>query len=438
MTSDPHRVVIVGGGFAGLHAAKALRRAPVELTLIDRRNFHLFQPLLYQVATGGLSPGDITSPIRRILRRSKNTTVLLDEVMDIDVANRHIVLHDRTVDYDTLILAAGASHHYFGNNEWERWAPGLKTIEDATHIRARVLFAFEAAERELDPAKRAAWLTFVVVGAGPTGVELAGAVGELANDTLKNDFRSINPRDATILLVEGRDRVLPTYPQRLSNAAKGSLERLGVTLALESSVANVLHEGVRIRSDNTETFIRTHCVLWAAGVQASPLSQLVAKATKTQTDRAGRVVVEADLTISGYPDIFVIGDMCHCEDQNGDLLPGVAPVAMQQGRHVAKTIRARLNGKTHHAFRYADRGNLATIGRRAAVADFGKLRFSGFPAWAMWLGIHLTFLIEFENKVLVLVQWAWNYLTRNRGARLIAPPVETFDAAPDAPLSKPE
>lgn len=419
-----HQVVIVGGGFGGLHAAKGLRKAPVQLTILDRRNFHLFQPLLYQVATGGLSPGDITSPIRRCVRKAENTAVLLEEVVGIDAEQRIVHTRGPAIHYDTLILAAGASHHYFGNDSWGNFAPGLKTIEDATHIRGRILGAFEAAEKEKDPGIRASWLTFVVVGAGPTGVELAGALGELANDTLKNDFRQINPRDARIILVEGRDQVLPAYPAKLARAAERSLARLGVTVRLSSVVKSVSATEVVLARGDAEERVPTRCVLWAAGVQASPIAQMVHEATGVELDRAGRIVIEPDLTVPGHPEIIAIGDMVNYSHQTGAPLPGVAPVAMQQGRYAARLVRSRLAGRTVRPFRYRDKGSLATIGRSAAVADFGRLRFSGWPAWVMWLGIHLAFLIEFENRVLVLIQWAWSYFTRNRGARLIAPPLE--------------
>ena len=424
-----HRVVIVGGGFAGLHTAKALRRGAVEITVLDRRNFHLFQPLLYQVATGGLSPGDITSPIRRVLRRQRNTRVLLATVQDVDPSERVVVSDAGKFAYDTLVLAAGAHHHYFGNEQWERLAPGLKTVEDATRIRSRILYAFEAAEKAVDADTRRAWLTFVVVGGGPTGAELAGALGELANDTLRHDFRSMDPAEAQIILVEGRDRVLPTYPNSLSTKATRSLERLGVTVRTNSMVADLTLDGIVVREGDRDELIPTHCVIWAAGVTAASIASVVATRTGAPTDRAGRLIVEPDLSLVRHPDILVLGDMCTYTHQTGAPLPGVAPVAMQQGRYAARLILARLRGKVIPPFRYADKGSLATIGRKAAVADFGRVRFSGFPAWLLWLGIHLFFLIEFENRVLVLIQWAWNYFTRNRGARLIAPPPD------DAPTS---
>jgi NADH dehydrogenase len=417
-----HQVVIVGGGFGGLYAAKALRRAPVRLTLIDRRNFHLFQPLLYQVATGGLSPGDITSPLRFVLKRQANTRVLLGDVQRVDVNTRRVILSDGFVSYDTLIVAAGSRHHYFGNDQWEPLAPGLKTIEDATEIRRRVLLAFETAEREPDPALRHAWLTFVVVGGGPTGVELAGALGEIANDTLKSDFRTIRPSDAKILLVEGVDRILPPYPPRLSRVARNSLESLGVTVRTATSVTRIDDESVTLRSDGEEERIAARTVLWAAGVQANGMGKDLAAATGATLDRSGRLIVGPELSLPLHPEILVIGDMAHFAHQNGQPLPAVAPVAMAQGRYVANLLRRRLQGRPAKPFHYFDKGAMATIGRSMAVCDFGWLRFSGLPAWLTWLFVHLLYLVEFENRLLVLVQWAWNYVTFNRGARLITGP----------------
>jgi NADH dehydrogenase len=426
------RVVIVGGGFGGLYAAQALRRAPVQVTLVDRRNFHLFQPLLYQVATGGLSPGEIASPLRYVLKRQRNARVVLGEVVDIDVAGRRLLLSDGALDYDLLVVAAGAAHHYFGHDDWAARAPGLKTIEDATRMRARILLAFEAAERETDAARRHAWLTFVVVGAGPTGVELAGALGEIANDTLRHDFRAIRPSDAEIFLLEAADRVLPPYPPSLSEKAKCSLQRLGVTVRLRASVSQIDDDGVIVRTGEHDERIAARTVLWAAGVDASPLAGLLARATGAATDRNGRIVVQADLSLAGHPEIFAIGDMVHVE-QDGALLPGIAPVAMSQGRYVARRIAARVAGAAAAPYRYFNKGQMATIGRSAAVADLRIVRFSGLLAWLAWLFIHLMYLVEFENRVLVLVQWAWNYLTRNRGARLI-----TGTSPLPLPLTKPE
>lgn len=415
-----HRVVIVGGGFGGLYAAQALARAPVDVTLIDRRNFHLFQPLLYQVATGGLSPGDIASPLRAVLKRQRNATVLLGEMVDLDPGRREVVLSDGTVPYDSLILAAGATHHYFGHDDWADLAPGLKTIEDATEIRRRVFLAFEAAEREPDAERQQAWLTFAIVGAGPTGVELAGALAEIATETLRHDFRHIDPRGARILLIEGADRVLPPFHPDLSAAAARALTELGVTVRCGTTVAGLDAEGLLVRSASGTERIAARTVLWAAGVRASPLGRVLERRLGAKLDRSGRVIVGPDLTVAGHPDVFVIGDLAHCADENGKPLPGVAPVAMQQGRWAAQCIRARCAGRPcAPRFRYRDRGNMATIGRAKAVADLGWIRFSGPLAWLAWVFIHVLYLVEFENRFLVLTQWAWNYLTWNRGARLI-------------------
>ena len=414
-----HRVVIVGGGFGGLYAAKALAKAPVDVTLIDRRNFHLFQPLLYQVATGGLSPANIAAPLRSVLRRQKNARVLLGEVVGFDLDRRVVKLADHEIPYDSLIVATGARHHYFGHPEWEETAPGLKTIEDATTMRRRILSAFEAAELCPDPERRQALLTFVVVGGGPTGVELAGTLAELAHRTLRNDFRSIHPERARVLLVEGLDRVLGTFPPDLSAKAQRALEKLGVTVRTNTSVIDVHPERVTLRYGEQTEVLPSHTILWGAGVQGSPLGRLLADATGAELDRAGRVMVERDLSVKGRPEVFVIGDLANYSYQTGKPLPGVAPVAMQQGRYVAGVIERRLRGEAMPPFHYHDRGSMATIGRSAAVADLGWMHFGGFLAWLAWLFIHLIYLIEFQNRLLVLTQWAWNYVTRNRAARLI-------------------
>jgi NADH dehydrogenase len=414
-----HQVVIIGGGFGGLYTARHLGRTSVQVTLLDRRNFHLFQPLLYQVATGGLSPANIASPLRAVLKRQQNTHVFLAEAVDIDVAGRRVLLSDGSVPYDTLVVAAGARHHYFGHPEWEQLAPGLKTIEDATDMRRRILLAFEAAEREADPQKQQAWLTFVIVGAGPTGVELAGAVGELAHHTLRRNFRTSDPASARILLLEGMDRVLPPYPPDLSVRAAEQLRDLRVAVRTGAIVTDVRAEGVTVREGQQTEFIPARTVLWAAGVDASPLAKVLAKATGATLDRAGRVLVEPDLTLPGHPEIFAIGDMVSYTHQGGKPLPGVAPVAMQQARYVADLIQKRLRGESLPPFRYHDPGSMATIGAAAAVADLGGWHFSGYLAWLMWLFIHILNLIQFENRVQVLLQWAWAYVTRNRSARLI-------------------
>jgi NADH dehydrogenase len=415
----PHRVVIVGGGFGALYAAKRLGKPPFAVTLIDRRNFHLFQPLLYQVATGALSPGEVASPLRYILRKHRNTEVLMGEVVDLDIQNRRVIMSDGEVSYDDLILATGATHHYFGNDQWAPLAPGLKTIEDATEIRRRILWAFERAEREPDPEQRRAWLNFVIVGGGPTGVELAGAMGEIANDTLRNDFRHIDPADAQIQLIEGDARMLPAFPPDLSAKAEKQLIALKVRPRTDVRVTNVDANGVTIHTSAGDQRIATHTVLWAAGVKASPLGKLLADRTGVAIDRAGRVIMQPDLTVPGHPEIYVVGDLASYSHQGAKPLPGVAPVAMQQGRYAAEHIRARLSGKTLPPFHYRDKGNLATIGRNKAVGQIGKLHLSGFPAWLVWLFVHLMYLVEFENRLLVLVEWIYNYVTRNRGARLI-------------------
>jgi NADH dehydrogenase len=413
------RVVIVGGGFGGLYAARKLKGAAVDVTLIDRRNFHLFQPLLYQVATGGLSPGEIASPLRAVLSRQRNVEVLLGEVVDLDVEGRRVILRDGEAAYDQLVLATGATDHYFGHDQWEKLAPGLKTVEDATEIRSRVLLAFERAERETDPAARRALLNFVIVGAGATGVELAGALGEIANDTLRHDFRHINPAEAGILLIEGTDRVLPTFPPSLSAKAEKQLIALGVRTRHSALVTNIDSEGVTLESGGKAEHIAARTVLWAAGVRASRLGQVLAERTGAKLDRAGRVSVEPDLSVPGHQEIHVIGDLANFSHQTGAPLPGVAPVAMQEGRYVARLIRKQLRGETAAPFRYFNKGNLATIGRNRAVADFGFLRVAGFAAWFLWVFVHLMYLVEFENRMLVFVEWVYNYITRNRGARLI-------------------
>jgi len=416
---DRHRVVILGGGFGGLSAAHTLKNAPVEITLLDRCNYHLFQPLLYQVATGSLSPANIAAPLRQILRRRKNTKVLLAEAVDIDASNRRVILSDGDVPYDTLIVATGSTHQYFGHDEWERFAPGLKTVEDATAMRRRILLAFEAAEREPDPAKLKAWMTFVIVGGGPTGAELAGALGEIAHDTLTHDFRDIDPSKTQIILVEGADRALPTYPPKLSEAARKMLVRLGVTVRTGAMVTDVKADSVTIREGDRTESIPTRTVLWAAGVLASPLGIILSKKAGAPVDKFGRVLVNPDMSILGHPEIFVIGDLANFSHQTGKPLPGVAQPAIQQGHYVGKVIRARLQNKKLPPFHYFDKGNLATIGRGAAVADLNWLQISGLPAWLIWIFIHLLYIVQFQNRLLVLLQWAWLYITFDRSARLI-------------------
>ncbi|MEX1020095.1 MAG: NAD(P)/FAD-dependent oxidoreductase [Litorilinea sp.] len=423
-----HRVVVVGGGFAGLNLVKGLARASVEITLIDRRNFHLFQPLLYQVATAGLSPADIAAPLRQILRRQKNVQVLLGDVVDIDVVGRRVLLADQPPRaYDTLVIATGASHSYFGNDQWASVAPGLKTVEDALAIRRRVLSAYEFAERATDPDQIAAWLTFVVVGGGPTGVELAGALGEMAQYTLRRDFRHIKPESTRVLLVEGLDRILPTFPEDLSQQAQTALTRLGVTVRTQTLVTQIDGESVTVQDREKQSErIPARTVIWAAGVQASPLGKCLEERASAKLDRSGRVMVQPDLSLAHHPEILVLGDLAHFAHNRERPLPGVAPVAMQQGTYAANLVRARLAGQGAAPFAYRDRGSMATIGRAAAVVDMGRLRFGGLPAWLAWLFIHLMYLVGFANRLLVLMQWAWNYVTYNRRVRLIvgasAPP----------------
>jgi NADH dehydrogenase len=427
-----HRVVIIGGGFGGLHVALGLARANVDIIVIDRRNYHLFQPLLYQVATGGLSPGDISAPLRGVLKKQARTAVWQAEATDIDGKARSVILRDGNVEYDTLVVAPGVTHSYFGNDAWAQHAPGLKTIEDALDIRRRIFLAFEAAERERDPQRRRSLMTFVIVGAGPTGVELAGALGELAHATLKRDFRSINPEDTRILLVEGMHRVLPTYPPDLSAEAECSLAKLGVTVRTQCRVVKVEAETVTLKSGENDEHVDAATILWAAGVRASRLGAAIGRETGAEIDRAGRVSVGPDLTVPGHPEIFVIGDLAtFVQDDNP--LPGTAPVAIQQGRFVAEAIARRLDGRPTGRFRYVNKGNLAVIGRHAAVADLPRFRFTGFAAWFAWLGIHIWYLIGFDNKLLVMVQWAFDYFTRKRGARLItgADPQPLVGKSPD-------
>ncbi len=426
------RVVIIGGGFGGLYAARQLKRVPVDVTLIDRRNYHLFQPLLYQVATGALSPADIATPLRRLLSQQSNTRVLLGEVTDFDVTNRQVILRDGATSYDTLIVAAGSGKSYFGNDRWASHAPGLKSVEDALEIRRRIVTAFEAAERTSDPDKVRSWLTFVVIGGGPTGIEMAGALAEIAHETLRNEFHSINPSDARIILIQSGERILPTYPPELSAKASAMLEALGVTIRTGLRVTDVQERSVTVSSSDGDETIAARTILWTAGVQASPLGKALADATGAQVDRGGRIIVEPDLSVPGHPDIFVIGDLAHSAHQTGQSLPGVAQVAIQQGRYVGRLIEQRLAGKSLAAFHYRDLGNLATIGRGAAVADLGRVRLAGKLAWQIWLYIHLMYQMDVENRVLVFVQWLWNFVTRKRSALLITDREQT-SATPTRP-----
>ena len=433
-----HRVVIVGGGFGGLQAALGLRRAGVELTLIDRRNFHLFQPLSYQVATGALSPGEVAYPLRAVFKRNRNVRVLLAEVARFDLDRREVRLRPvgdlpapEPVPYDTLIVAGGSHYSYFGHDEWSAHAAEVKSLESALTVRGRILSAFEAAELEHDPERRGEWLTFVVVGAGPTGVEMAGQIAELARDTLRSDFRTADPGSGRILLVEMADRVLTGFPPSLSAKAERSLRRLGVTPVLDSTVIDVDENGVTIeQADGATRRIPARTVVWAAGVTASGLASLLAELTGSEQDRAGRVAVEADLTLPGHPEVFALGDMVRVRGRDGApiTLPGLAPVAMQEGRYAAKAVRARLQGRAAPPFRYRDKGNLATIGRAAAVADIKGLKLSGLLAWITWLVVHLFYLVGFQNRLLVLIRWSIGFATRGRGTRLITNPANA-DAA---------
>jgi NADH dehydrogenase len=428
-TRARHRVVVVGGGFAGLYAAKQLGIDPeVALTLVDRRNFHLFQPMLYQVATGALSPGEIAQPLRSILRKQRNTTVILGEAVGLDPDRREVLLSDGgPIGYDTLIIATGAHHTYFGHDEWSRVAPGLKTLEDATEIRRRILIAFEAAEREADDALRQAWMTFVLVGGGPTGVELAGSLGEIARDTLKRDFRAIHPPDARIILVEAMDRILPTYPPDRSVSAKRQLERLGVQVRLGTRVIDISDEQVTVQVGEGETatteVIPARTVLWGAGVIASSFVRTAAAALGAETDRNGRVLVEPDLTVPGHPEVFVVGDAAVQPWKPERATPGVAQGAMQGGNHAARTIRRRLLGRPTEPYRYSNHGDVAVIGRLAGVTDIPWLgplgKQGGLTAWLLWLGIHIAYLIGFANRIVVVTRWAFSFMTHGRGTRLI-------------------
>jgi NADH:ubiquinone reductase (H+-translocating) len=424
-----HRVVIVGGGFGGLQATLKLRRAPADITLVDMRNFHLFQPLSYQVATGALSPGEIAYPLRAIFKRDRNVRVLMAEATDVDLDARelHLAAVDgvpapRFLPYDTLIVAGGSRYSFFGHDEWSEFAEEVKSLESALLARGRILSAFEAAEMEPDPERRAGWLTFAVVGGGPTGVEMAGQIAELARDTLSRDFRAVDPRTGCILLIEASDRVLTSFPPSLSARAERSLERLGVTALLGRTVVGVDAEGVTVDDGSGQTErIPTRTVVWAAGVTASPLAAKLAERSGAELDRAGRVAVGPDLTLPGHPEVLALGDMVSVRDSDGvpRVLPGVAPVAMQQGRYAANAVRARLRGNDSPPFRYRDKGNIATIGRAAAVADIRGLRLSGLIAWLTWLLVHLWYLVGFQNRIVVFIRWSFSFATHGRGARLI-------------------
>jgi NADH dehydrogenase len=435
----PHRVVVVGGGFGGLQAALALSRAPVEVTVVDRRNFHLFQPLTYQVATGALSPDEIAYPLRAMFRRHANVRVVLGEVCDVDLDARACQLRPVSglpapdaSPYDSLIVAGGSHYSYFGHDEWSEYAMEVKSLESALRVRGRILGAFEAAETEGAGAPREAWLTFVIVGGGPTGVEMAGQIGELARDTMRRDFRAFDPRVGRILLIEAMDRVLTGFPPSLSAKAERSLRRLGVTPMLSRTVVGVDEDGVSVQdSAGAVTRIASRTVIWAAGVAACPLARRLSELTGAELDRAGRVVVGPDLTLPGHPEVFALGDMARVRNPDGSTedLPGMAPVAMQQGRYAAEVVCDRLRGQSSAAFRYHDKGNLATIGRGAAVAEIKRLRLSGFIAWLAWATIHIAFLPQAGNRLMVFTQWAWSYVTKQHGARLILEPRVTSGKA---------
>ncbi|MGI9534681.1 MAG: NAD(P)/FAD-dependent oxidoreductase [Thermodesulfobacteriota bacterium] len=416
-----HHVVIVGAGFGGLYAAKRLsKNKNIKVTVIDKRNFHLFQPLLYQVATGGLSPGDIASPIRSILRKYNNTKVLRGKVVDIDPESKTVSIMDgEEICYDSLIIATGVRYNYFGNEKWLGISPPLKTMEDSLGIRHRIFKAFEEAEREHDIELRDQWMRFIIVGAGPTGVELAGALGELAHFTLKNNFRNYDPKDTEIILIEATDRILPSYPDKLSYSAEKSLESLGVTIRKNTYVRDLQQNEVIIKNGEEKESIKAKTIIWAAGVKATKLGEVIKDRFNVNTDDVGRVYVNEDLSINTDNDVFVIGDLALFTHQDNKPLPGIAPVAMQQGKYIAEKIIKELEGESYNVFRYTHKGNLAVIGRNKAVADLGYLKLNGFIAWLIWIFIHIRYLIEFDNKVLVMIQWGWYYLTMKRGARLI-------------------
>ena len=434
--SSTHKVVILGGGFGGLYAARALKSAPVSVTLIDRRNYHLFQPLMYQVATGSLSPGEIAAPLRSVLRSQKNVRVLLGEVGDIDPAARQVILTDgERFEFDSLIVATGSRTSYFGNDHWQEWAPSLKSVEEALMVRHKVLYAFEAAERASDPEECRAWLTFVIIGAGTTGLELAGGLAEIARETLRHDFRFIRPEEARIVLMEGAPRVLPTYPPDLSAKAERLVRRLAVEVRTNVRVVGVDREGVTFQTGSVKERLAARTVLWAAGVVASDFGARLSARTGAETDKAGRIRVNADLTIPGQPNIYVVGDLALARRVDGKQLPGVAQVAMQGGGYAAKAVIEKLKGVAElPPFRYFDKGDMAVIGRAAAVANVFGFHVSGWPAWIMWLFIHLMYLVQFQSRILVFIQWGFQYLTFSRGARLITGTADS-DLAPAKGLS---
>jgi NADH dehydrogenase len=422
VVSSPRKVVIVGGGFAGLGAARTLRSAPVNVTVVDRRNYHLFQPLLYQVATGSLSPGEVAAPLRGVLGRQRNTRVLLGQMVDLDPKSKRVLLADgASLEYDSLIIAVGSQTSYFGHDAWKEWAPGLKSIDEAVTVRHKILYAFEVAERIADPIERKAWLTFVIVGGGPTGVELAGAIGEIARQTLKHDFRSIHSEDAQIVLIDGLPRVLTSFSEDLAQKARRSLERLGVEILTGTMVTDVDRNGLTVQDGARTVRIAAHTVIWAGGVTMPPVARTIATRTQAPTDKAGRIRVNADLTIPGYSDIYVVGDLASLNGADGRPLTGVAQVAMQQGAYAAKVIgrKARGDERPLPPFAYFDKGTMAVIGRGQAVADVFGLHVSGLPAWLVWALIHILYLVQFESRLIVFIKWAIQALTFNRSARLI-------------------
>jgi NADH:ubiquinone reductase (H+-translocating) len=437
-TDSMHRVVVVGGGFAGLNAVRRLRDAPVEVTLVDRQNFHLFQPLVYQVATGALSSAEVAAPLRAVLKRQANAKVLLATVKGFDLEAREVVLGDlpdgeseRRLPYDTLVVAGGSNYSYFGHDDWREFAPELKSIGGALTIRGRLLSAFEAAEMETDPERRCAWLTFAVVGAGPTGVEMAGQIAELSRDTLRGDFRSVDPGHARIVLIDGEDRVLPAFPPGLSRHAAKELEALGVEPLLGRMVVDVDADSVSWEAKGERVRLPARTVVWAAGVTASRLAAQLGEAAGAEVDKAGRIVVAPDLTVAGHPEVLALGDMVSVRGPDGKPLglPGLAPVAIQQGRYAAKAIAARLRGEEPRPFHYLDKGNLATIGRSKAVAELrGGIHLWGLPAWLAWLTVHIYYLVGFQNRLLVLLRWTVSFVTKGRGARLIGLGAKTPEA----------
>jgi len=434
---SPHRVLILGGGFAGLVAAQTFKRADVDVTLLDKRNFHLFQPLLYQVATGSLSPAEIAAPIRAVLSSQKNVEVLLGEAVDIDPQAKKVLLADgEAFPYDTLIIATGSQTSYYGNDHWRENAPSLKSIEEATRMRHKLLYAFERAERAESEAEERAWLNFVIVGAGATGLELAGAIAEIAHHTLKHDFRRIRPQEARIVLMEGGPRVLPPYPEDLSAKAEKLVKDLGVEIMLGAFVTDITAESVSYKHGETSGTLPARTVFWAGGVTATPFARKVAKRLNAETDPSGRLKVHPDLTVPNHPEIFVLGDLAISFDAKGNPLPGVAQVAIQGGKYAAKLIKARLAGRTLPPFKYFDKGDMAVIGRAAAVANVFGIHVSGFIAWFIWLFIHLIYIVEFQSRIIVLIQWGFLYLTFNRTARLITGELNS-DQPPPRPFPDP-